>query len=77
MVVVSDKLIETVPWDATNESNALKKINSGDIKRFWIVNARRAFSCDGQPSYDKQSDYDANDDVNTSLAIKCGDGGSC
>ena len=77
MVVVSGNMIETVPWDATNEKNALKMIDSGDIKRFWIVNARRAFSCDGHPSYDQQPDYDANDDVNTSLALKCGDGGSC
>lgn len=46
------------------------EIAAGNIKHFWIVHARNAFSCDGQPSYDQQGDYDANDDVNTSLAIK-------
>lgn len=77
MVVVKEGSIDTVTWDQDNEDAGKAEIASGAVKRFWIVNSRRAFSCDGQPSYDQQDDYDAVDDVNTSLAIKCGDGGIC
>ncbi len=71
MVVVKDGSIETLLWDQENENAGKAEIAAGTIKRFWIVHARNAFSCDGQPSYEQQGDYDANDDVNTSLAIKC------
>ncbi|MBB3643874.1 hypothetical protein FHX14_000033 [Rhizobium sp. BK619] len=75
MVVVKKGAIDTVGWDQDNEDVSKKEIASGDIERFWIVNSRRAFSCEGQPSYDQQPDYNAADDVNTSLAIKCDSGG--
>jgi hypothetical protein len=68
---------EAFTWSQDNEDIAKNELKSGVIKRFWIVNSRRAFSCYGQPTYDNQADYNADDDVNTSLAIKCGDGGSC
>lgn len=75
MVIVRNGSIETVLWDEDNENAGKAEIGTGTIKRFWIVHARRAFSCDGQPSYDQHADYDANDDVNTSLAIKCDSSG--
>ena len=75
MVVVKNGGIDTVGWDQDNEDAGKKEIASGEVERFWIVNSRRAFSCEGQPSYDQQSDYNAADDVNTSLAIKCDSGG--
>lgn len=75
MVVVRDGSIGTLLWSQDNEVAGKAEIDAGTVKRFWIVNARRAFSCDGQSSYDHQSDYDADDDVNTSLAIKCDNGG--
>ncbi len=71
MVVVRSGSIKTLLWDQDNENAGKAEIAAGTVKRFWIVHARRAFNCDGQPSYDQQADYDANDDVNTSLAIKC------
>lgn len=75
MVVVKDGGSEEVSWDQDNENAGKAEIIAGTVKRFWIVNARRAFSCDGQPTYDQQSDYDSTDDVNTSLAIKCDSSG--
>ena len=63
-------------WSAENEQLAKDKLGK-DVKRFWIVNARRAFSCDGQPPYNEQADYDSVDDVNASLAIRCESGGTC
>lgn len=71
LVVVKDGSIDTLLWDQDNENAAKVEIAAGTIKRFWIVNSKRAFSCSGQPKYDEQSDYDADDDVNTSLAFKC------
>jgi hypothetical protein len=68
---------ETVSWSAENQANAMKQVQSGSLKRFWIYNARRAFSCCGQPPYDQMSDYDKNDDVNASLAIKCDKSSPC
>jgi hypothetical protein len=68
---------ETVSWSAENQANAMKQVQSGSLKRFWIYNARRAFSCCGQPPYDQMNDYDKNDDVNTSLAIKCDKNNAC
>lgn len=62
---------QTVPWDADNERIAKNKLASGQLSRFWTYNARRAFSCCGQPNYDQRPDYDATDDVNTSTALKC------
>ncbi|MER9442024.1 hypothetical protein NKI79_11480 [Mesorhizobium sp. M0340] len=71
LVIVKDGSVDTLSWDQDNENAAKAEIAAGTVKRFWIVNSRRAFSCDGQPSYDVQPDYDSADDVNTSLAIKC------
>lgn len=75
MVIVRDGSTTTSLWTADNEVAGKAEIGAGTIKRFWIVHARRAFSCDGQPKYDQQNDYDATDDVNTSLAIKCDSNG--
>jgi hypothetical protein len=63
--------IDVLTWSQDNEDAAKAEIAAGTVDHFWIVNSRRAFSCDGQPPYNEQPDYDADDDVNTSLAIKC------
>jgi hypothetical protein len=54
---------ETVPWSMENERNGMNKVRSGEIKRFWISNARQAFSCCGQPRYDQRPDYDSADEL--------------
>jgi len=77
LVIVMDGRIDTMAWDQSNEEATRKEMAAGTVKRYWIVNARRAFSCHGQPSYDKQPDYDTADDVNAALALKCVRGGSC
>jgi hypothetical protein len=69
--------IDVIPWDQDNENATKGELSAGTVKRFWIVNSRRAFSCDGQPTYNLQSDYNPDDDVNMSLAIKCGEGSQC
>ena len=61
----------TVPWSQDDQRRASDKLRNGQLNRFWIVHGRRAFSCCGQPPFDQMSDYDARDDVNTSLAIRC------
>ncbi|CDZ54447.1 hypothetical protein [Neorhizobium galegae] len=71
LVVVKNGGIDVLQWDQSNEDATKAELSAGSVKRYWIVNARRAFACDGQPSYDKQPDYDAADDVNASLALKC------
>ncbi|MER2252885.1 hypothetical protein ABS772_23480 [Methylorubrum podarium] len=71
LVVQNNNAKETVPWSAENQKNVTVKVKAGELSRFWIYNARRAFSCCGEPSYDKMSDYDREDDVNASRAIRC------
>jgi len=68
---------QTVSWSADNERIAKSKLASGGLKRYWIYNARHAFSCCGQTNYDQRSDYDKDDDVNTSTAIKCSTESPC
>lgn len=67
----------SVPWSAENERNAMNKVRSGELKRFWIFNAQRAFSCCKQPNYDQRSDYDKEDDVSAATAIKCTKAAPC
>lgn len=62
---------ETLLWGQDNEDAGKKEIAAGGLKHFWIVNARNAFECDGEKPYNERPDYNAADDVNTSLAIKC------
>lgn len=58
-------------WDADEEQVAKGRLTSGASVRYWIVNARRGFKCDGQKPYDQRPDYDAADDVSAETAIKC------
>jgi hypothetical protein len=67
----------SLPWSKEDEDRAKGQVASGKLKRFWIIHARRAFSCCGQRPYNEMPDYNAEDDVNTSLAIKCEKGASC
>ena len=77
LVIVDTNATTSLTWSQDNEDASKAQMAAGDVKRFWIVNARHAFSCDGQPPYNEQADYDSVDDLNTSLAIKCGEGGNC
>jgi hypothetical protein len=76
-VIYSNDAKQTVPWSADNERNAMNKVRSGDLKRFWTYNARHAFSCCSQPNYDQRPDYDREDDVSAGTAIKCTSGTPC
>ncbi|QJX09994.1 hypothetical protein [Rhizobium brockwellii] len=77
LVIVKKGQIDVLAWDEDNETATKAEMAAGTVDHYWIVNSRRAFSCDGQASYDQQPDYVAADDVNSSLALKCGNGGSC
>jgi hypothetical protein len=68
---------QTVEWSVENERNGMTKVRAGELRHFWISNARRAFSCCGQPNYDERPDYDRLDDINTSTAIKCSTATPC
>lgn len=72
-LVGDDGSKRTLAWSQENEDRANKDPH---VKRFWIYNAARAFSCCGQASYDQRPDYNATDDINTSTAILC-EGGAC
>jgi len=61
----------TFPWSADDEARARRKVLSGELARYWIYNARNAFSCCKQKKYDAQPDYNATDDVSAATAIKC------
>jgi hypothetical protein len=76
-IIHSDNSKETVPWSAQNQANAMQKVRSAEIKRFWIYNAKHAFSCRSQPQYNQMTDYDQEDDVNASMAIKCDRSNPC
>jgi len=76
-IIHSNNNKETVPWSAQNQANAMQKVRSGELKRFWIYNAKHAFSCCGQPQYNQMNDYDQEDDVNASVAIKCDTNNPC
>jgi hypothetical protein len=69
--VAADGSFPEVNWDDDEERIAKANLLSGKSKRYWIVNARRAFSCAGQKPFDQQPDYNPADDVNADGAIKC------
>ena len=77
MVLASSDGNKTATWSAENEEIAQKQLKSGELKRYWIVHARRAFKCCGQKNYNEMDDYDSDDDVNASLAIRCEPGKAC
>jgi hypothetical protein len=58
-------------WDEDEEQVARGRLTSGASVRYWIVNSRRGFKCDGHKPYDQRPDYDAADDVSAETAIKC------
>ena len=58
-------------WDEDEERVARGRLGSGASVRYWIVNARRAFTCDGQKPYDQRPDYVASDDARADTAIRC------
>src|ERR1700722_1716718 len=72
LIVAPNGDTTTVAWSSDDERIANANLVSGKIKRYWIFNARDAFSCCGQKPYQQRPDYDADDDVNTSTAIKWG-----
>lgn len=76
-IIYSNNNKETVSWSSQNQANAMQKVRSGELKRFWIYNAKHAFSCCGQPQYNQMGHYDQEDDVNTSVAIKCDTNSPC
>jgi hypothetical protein len=57
VIIKADGGIDVIAWDQDNENATKAEILAGTVARVWIVNSRRAFSCDGQPSYNLQSDY--------------------
>ena len=77
LVIEADGSKQTLAWEKVNHNNLLKGLENGSIQRFWIINARRALSCDGEPNYDQMSDYDVEDDINTTQAIKCTKSSGC
>lgn len=57
--VAADGSKADLNWDDDEERIAKGNLTSGKSVRYWIVNARHAFSCDGQPSFDQQRDWSA------------------
>jgi len=62
---------QTVLWSRENEELAKKKIADGDMRRFWIFNAREAFACGGEKKASDRPDWDAEDEVSADIAILC------
>jgi hypothetical protein len=77
LIVEADGSKQTMAWEEVNHKNLLKGLENGSIARFWIMNARKALSCDGEPNYDQMPDYDAEDEINTTQAIKCTKSSGC
>lgn len=61
----------SIPWNEDAERIAKERMAGGVVSHYWIVNARRAFQCDGEKPYDQRLDYVRSDDVNSKLAIRC------
>lgn len=67
----------SIAWTENTEEIVKARLNDGAISHYWLVNARRAFQCDGEMPYNERADYFPDDDVNASLAIRCGDDSAC
>lgn len=67
----------SLPWAEDTEDVSKSRLKNGEIVRYWLMNTRHAFQCDGEKPYDERADYDASDDINTSLALKCAKAAPC
>jgi hypothetical protein len=75
--VEPDKDTLSQSWAEDVENVSKGRLARGEITHYWLVHARRAFSCDGEPNYDERSDYIADEDVNADFAIKCDTAEAC
>jgi hypothetical protein len=60
-----------IAWTEDEERIAKRNVSEGKSLRYWIVNQRQAFQCDGDPPFNQRTDYNAADDVNADGAIEC------
>lgn len=67
----------SIGWAEDTEEVVKRRLNNGSISHYWLVNARRAFQCEGEEPYDERPDYVPGEDVNASLAIRCGGDPAC
>lgn len=70
------KAVLGLPWSQDVEKVSRKRLQKGEITHYWLVNARTAFQCDGEPEYESRPDHIAAEDVTADLAIRC-DGLGC
>jgi len=59
------------PWSQGDEDLARRHVKDGTLTKFWIYNAKQAFSCCQQAKYDQRPDYNAEDEVSADTAILC------
>jgi hypothetical protein len=67
----ADGSSRTLPWTDFDEKLARNEVLDGKLKSFYKFNVSRAFSCCGEPKYDKRSDWDASLELNLKLVITC------
>ncbi len=71
---------DTRELNTEREEAAKAEVLNGTAEAYYKFNTNRAFSCCGQPAYNKRSDWNEGLDLNMSLAIVCkksGDHVSC
>ena len=64
---------QTVPLDSDAFRISKERLTKGEISHFWLLHASRAFACDGDGPHDQRDDWIAAEEVNSDLAIRCGD----
>lgn len=64
---------QTVQLDSDAFRISKERLTNGLISHFWLLQASRAFACDGDIPHDQRNDWIAAEEVNSDLAIRCGD----
>lgn len=64
---------QTVPLNSDAFRISKERLTKGEISHFWLLHASRAFACDGDRPHDQRDDWIAAEEVNSDLAIRCGD----
>lgn len=70
-IVNADNSKGTILWSQENEDKAKAKIAAGEVKRFWIFNARESFACCKEKKPEERPDWNEEDELNTDAAILC------
>ena len=70
-VIASDGATTTMEWTPDEERIAIEELKLGKAKRFYRMISARRFACCHEVEAENQPDWDAADEVNAGVVIKC------